>query len=229
MGSMFGQQLDHYLLSIEGTLDADTLESARKVHNETAGAPENVAAARSLGDLSHMVYIPADQSGPEAGRFLILDIWNDMEGLNKFFANPTVQEQAGMIFSQRDPVVWSPSEDFLTYHLPAPHGKNDRYIGIVRGMLPSREQSRTVHNRLVTQAVNEARAAGNLYHKVYFRLAQPGSPASLEFLAVDSWLDLAAMTKYYQDPDFQAGFQEMFAAPPATSVWNHPAGLWVEW
>ena len=62
-----GQEtLSIYLLSIRGTLSAPTLEESRSIHNETAGAPANVAAAQSLGDLSHMVYVPA--GGPEAGR-----------------------------------------------------------------------------------------------------------------------------------------------------------------
>src|SRR5205823_11841342 len=89
-----GQELERYLLSIRGTLSPPTLEAARKVHNETAGAPQNVAAARSLGDLSHMVYVPLGGGEPEAGagEFLIMDIWNSMDGLNQFFANKQVQE-----------------------------------------------------------------------------------------------------------------------------------------
>src|SRR5258707_15647008 len=86
--------LQLYLLSIRGTLAPPTLEAARAIHNQTAGAPESVAAARSLGDLSHMVYVPADQQDGNAGEFLILDIWHSMDGLNAFFANPQVQEQA---------------------------------------------------------------------------------------------------------------------------------------
>src|SRR5258707_516672 len=99
------QALERYLLSIRGTLSPDTLEAARALHNQTAGAPESVAAARALGDFSHMVYVPTgQQSASAAGEFLILDIWNNMEGLNTFFANPHVQGQAGQIFSERDPV-----------------------------------------------------------------------------------------------------------------------------
>src|SRR5579859_7003438 len=98
--------LQLYLLSIRGTLAPATLEEARGIHNQTAGAPESVAAARSLGDLSHMVYVPAGQSaGAGAGEFLILDIWQSIDGLNNFFANPQVQQGAGMIFASRDPQV----------------------------------------------------------------------------------------------------------------------------
>ena len=44
-----------------------------------------------------------------------MDVWNNLEGLNEFFANLQVQEQAGRIFSRRDPVVWAPAPaDFFT-------------------------------------------------------------------------------------------------------------------
>src|SRR5215468_3477068 len=102
-----------YLLSIRGTLAPKTLDAGRALHNQTAGDPQNVAAARSLGDLSHMVYVPVEHeghNGHSSGDFLILDQWNNLDGLNQFFANKQVQEQAGQIFSQRDPVVWAPAE-----------------------------------------------------------------------------------------------------------------------
>jgi hypothetical protein len=51
--------------------------------------PQSIAAAQSLGDLSHMVYVPTDQQGDKAGEFLILDIWNGMDGLNAFFRQPS--------------------------------------------------------------------------------------------------------------------------------------------
>jgi len=216
-----------YLLSIRGTLASPTLDASQTIHNETAGAPPNVAAAQSLGDLSHMVYVPTDQSG--SGEFLILDLWNSMEGLNQFFANPQVQEQAGRIFADRDPVVWAPAEGFFTYHLPMPHDKNDRIIGVVRGMVRSREEAQKAHNTFVASQINKARKAGNVSHEAYFRLAAPDSPEALEFFAVDVWMDASGMGQHYQDPAFQGAFQELFAAEPSASTWVHPAGHWVEW
>jgi quinol monooxygenase YgiN len=218
-----------YLLAIHGTLKAKTLEAARSTHNETAGAPPNVAAARSLGDLSHMVYVPADRQGPAAGEFLILDIWNSLEGLNQFFADPHVQQGGDLIFTKRDPAVWQPAEGFATYHFPAPHDKPERWVGVVRGPVRSRAEAQTVHNNLVGGAVNLARAAGNLSHEAYFRLAPPGSPEALEFFAVDVWMDAQGMAKYYDNPEFMKGLMQMFAAEPAATVWTHPAGQWVEW
>ena len=218
-----------YLLSIRGTLAPESLEAARAIHNETAGAPASVAAAKSLGDLSHMVYVPLGQTGPEAGEFLIMDLWNKLDGLNQFFANPQVQEQAGLIFSQRDPVVWAPAEGFHRYHFPAPYGQNERFIGIIRGPVRSCAEAMAAHNATVERHLNKARAAGNLSHEAYFRLSAPGTPESLEFFAVDVWMNASGMSDYYQDPAFGSSVQEWFAAPPVADVWVHPQGDWVEW
>ncbi len=218
-----------YLLAIRGTLASKTLEASRVLHNQTAGAPQNVAAARSLGDLSHMVYVPLDPAAQASGEFLILDVWNNLDGLNQFFANKQVQEQAGQIFSQRDPVVWTPAEGFFSYHFPAPYGKPDRFVAIVRGKVRSQPEAQAAHNAIVGQSVNGVRAVGDMSHEAYFRVAAPGSPESLEFLAVDIWMDGAGLAKTYQDPQLMEGFSKLFTAPPSATVWRHPAGDWVEW
>jgi quinol monooxygenase YgiN len=223
------QAMATYLLSIRGTLSPTKLEDARTIHNQTAGAPASVAAAQSLGDLSHMVYVPANPGADNTGEFLILDIWNNMDGLNQFFANKDVQEQAGQIFKERDPVVWSPAEGFYSYHLPSPYGKNTRIVSTVRSTLASIEQAQTVHNTLVNKLVNKARGRSNLSHVAYLRLAAPGTPEALEFFAVDTWMDAEGMAQHYQDPEFLDAFGKLFAAPPVTGMWSHPAGEWVEW
>ena len=58
-----------------------------------------------------MVYVPMEAPKKGAGEFLILDIWNSMEGLNNFFANPTVQEQAGQIFAHATRSCGQPEMD----------------------------------------------------------------------------------------------------------------------
>ena len=223
------QPMTFYLLTIRGVLKSATLEEARAIHNATAGLPANVKVAKALGDLSHKVYIPATQTGPEAGEFLILDVWNNLDGLNQFFANKDVQEQAGQIFAERDPVVWLPAPGFMNYHLPAPHGCDDRTVAMVRGRLHSLEGGLAVHNGIVTQGVNAARLHGDLSHDSYLRLAAPGTPEALEFCAIDVWMDPAGMGQYYSDPNFPAALGQLFAGQPAISSWRHPAGEWVEW
>jgi hypothetical protein len=215
-----------FLLTIRGTLAPPSLEAARQVHNQTAGAPEGVAAARSLGDLSHMVYVPANLG---YGELFIMDLWTSPTGLNQFFSNPQVEAETGRLFTQRDPVVWAPAEGFSTYHLPAPTGHNDRYIGVIRGSVASREQARATMNTIVSQGLQKARKLGNLSHEAYFRLTPPGSPESLEFIAIDVWSNLEGMNEYYNDPDFNHAFDGFYTSEPSTLSLKHPAGEWVEW
>jgi quinol monooxygenase YgiN len=217
------------LLTIRGTLAPATQEDARQLHNKTAGDPASIAAARSLGDISHMVYAPLAPATAGAGDILFMDLWTSTDGLSQFFANPQVQAQAAQIFSERDPVVWDPASDFLSYHLPAPYGQNDRFVALARGTVRSREEALAAHNTIVASQLNNARMAGTLSHEPYFRAAAPGEPETLEFLSVDVWMNASTMQQFYADPDFQAALATLFVAAPDVSAWTSPAGSWTEW
>jgi hypothetical protein len=226
-------QLTLYLLTIRGTLSPATLEEARKVHNMTAGDPQGVAAAKSLGDVSHMVYVPLPHDGHAkskgASEFLIMDLWTSTEGLNTFFSDHKVQEGGAMIFSGRDPVVWAPAQGFTSFHIPAPFGMNDRVIAVVRGTVNSMEEAKALHNTAIAKTVNKGRACGLLSHEAYFRLAAPNSPEALEYFGVDVWMSGEGLGEYYEDEDFLASFNHFFTAEAADSVWVHPKGDWIEW
>src|SRR5262245_2963984 len=227
------EQLTLYLLTIRGKLSPTTLEEARKVHNMTAGNPEGVATATSLGDVSHMVYVPLSHNGHAksdgAGEFLIMDLWHSIEGLNTFFADKQVQEGGAMIFTERDPVVWAPAEGFTTFHIPAPFGNNDRIIAVVRGTVNSKEEAKRLHNAVMTKTISKARALGMLSHESYFRLAAPDSPEALEYFGVNVWMNGESMGDYYGDEEFLAGFDGFFTAEATDSAWVHPKGDWTEW
>jgi hypothetical protein len=214
-----------YRLTVQGTIIGD-YEQARQVHNQTAGNPESVAAARVLSDLSHMVYIPVN--GP-ADQLFFLDQWTDLAGLGQFFANPQVEHSAGMLFSSREATVWTPAESYMTYHLPAPTGRNERYIGLIRGQVHSHERAREVYNRVTAETLGQARIAGHLAHEMYVKVTTPGEAESLELLGVDVWYDLEGMGRYYGDPVFSKRFDGVYTAPAATWVLHHPDGDWVEW
>jgi hypothetical protein len=222
-----------YLLTIRGTLLPATLEEARNVHNMTAGNPDGVAAAKSLGDVSHMVYVPMPHNGHAkskgAGEFLIMDLWTSPDGLNTFFSDHKVQEGGAMIFSQRDPVVWAPAEGFVSFHIPAPFGQNDRIVAVVRGTVKSKDEARKLHNDAMSKTISKARKLGMLSHEAYFRLAAPNSPEALEYFGVDVWMSGEGMGEYYSDEDFLASFNHFFTAEAADSVWVHPQGDWIEW
>jgi len=226
-------QLTLYLLTIRGTLKPSTLEEARKVHNMTAGNPDGVAAAKSLGDVSHMVYIPLQHDEHDkakgAGEFLIMDLWTSPDGLNTFFSDHNVQEGGAMIFSDRDPILWAPAQGFTSYHIPAPFGMNDRFITTARATVKSLEEARELHNKAVAKTTSKARKAGNLSHESYFRMAAPGSPEALEWLGVDVWMRPDEMMSLYEDPEFLEGFDHMFTGEANVGVWTHPKGDWTEW
>jgi len=172
---------------------------------------------------------PGSRTPPKRASFLILDLWRDMEGLNTFFANPDVQEQAGQIFRSRDPVVWAAADGFINYHFPAPGGSHERHVGVVRGMVQTHAAAREHHNALILDHLATARRRGNLSHEAYFRLAAPGAPEAMEFFAVDVWMSAAGMQEHYTDPAFLQAFGGLFAAQPAASTWQRPTGEWVEW
>ncbi|HKF35308.1 MAG TPA: hypothetical protein VKB35_00280 [Ktedonobacteraceae bacterium] len=216
-----------YLFTLFGTR-ANELEATRSVHNRVAGAPEDVAAAKSLSDLSHMVYTPVDE---QEASFVIMDLWTDLSGFNQFFSEPKRAERQAKagIFTQNEPVVWEPAEGFFAYHIPVPTGHHDRFFALLRGPVVSREQARTQVDQVRMTDIHKARAAGHLSHEAYFRLTQPGTPSSLEFLSVDGWFDLEGMMRYYQELDAGPALDGLFTAPPSTWLLKHPAGEWIEW
>jgi hypothetical protein len=222
------QGAQSYLLAIRGTRAAPDDETSRKIHNETAGAEAGVAAARALGDLSHKVFVPAKGApGSKPGELLILDVWNNLDGLNQFIANPQVQKGGGLMFGSRDPVVFAPANDLFSFHLPTPMGQQARCVGTIRGLVKSREEARTVLNASIAKGINAARKLGLVSHDMYYRVGAPGQPESLELFGVDFWYDGKGMAEYYQaEPET---FNRAFAAPPAAGVWEQPAGTWVEW
>lgn len=226
-------ELTLYLLTIRGMLSPATIEESRTVHNMTAGDPAGVAAAKSLGDVSHMVYVPLEHEGhgktKGAGEFLIMDLWTSIDGLNTFFSDHKVQEGGAMIFSERDPVVWAPAAGFTSYQIPAPFGMNDRFVTTARATVKSLEEACELHNQAVAKTVNKARKVGNLSHESYLRMAAPGSPEALEWLGVDVWMRPDEMMSLYEDPEFLEGFDHMFTGEANVGIWVHPKGDWIEW
>jgi hypothetical protein len=66
-----------YLLTVRGKVAAPTVADVRELHNATAGAPQGIAAARSLGDLSHNVYSAVNDG---SDTILFIDHWVDKPG-----------------------------------------------------------------------------------------------------------------------------------------------------
>jgi hypothetical protein len=216
-----------YLLTVRGQRVPPTLDATRTVHNATAGAPSGVAAARSLGDLSHNVY--SGISDELSGELLFLDLWNSLAGLGTFFAQKEVQEGAGTLFSGLEQVVWAPLDGFVGYHLTVPSGRSTGGLGLLRTTVSSLDKAATAFSAYTAATINKARAAGIVSHSVWARVPAPGGPPVDEIIAVDIWLDADDMNRYY---DLGVGFEHLgpvFAGTPDTSAWRSAPGDWVEW
>lgn len=224
----FALQIDptptQFLLTVEGIPAAPDREGARQAHNMAAGSDQGVAAARSLSDLSHAVYVPADPKGPN--RMLFIDFWNSVEGLMKFFADPQVQKGGEMVFKERTPIVWAPSPGLPRVSLPAPAGRNERFVGLVSGPIAARDGAERLLTEATRKALNGNRAKGLLSREWFFRADRPDA---LEAIGVDTWFDAAGMQAVYADPAEMAPLASLFTARPTTSVWMRPEGQWVEW
>ena len=218
------------LLTVMGKVNTNSVEETRKMHNQTAGNPDGVAAAKKLGDVSHMTYMPLDAATNFKNDLLFLDIWNSVEGMQQFFADPQVQAGAGMMWKAKDAILWAKLDGFLNFQLPAPYGKNERIVGIVQGKVNSIAEAQAIHNKAIASVVNLSRANGMVSHAFYVRMAAPGSPEALEVIGVDVWMNAEGMMKHYTSPEFQqCGLYPMFAGKPTSSTWVHPQGEWIEW
>lgn len=218
------------LLTVMGKVKTESVETTLQMHNQTAGNPEGVAAAKHLGDMSHMTYMPLDAEKSFKGDMLFLDFWNSLEGLNHFFSDKQVQAGAEMMWKSKDAIVWSKLEGFLNFNFPSPFGKNDRIVGLIHGKVNSIEEAQAIHNLTMEGQVKASRAAGMVSHEFYVRMAAPSSPEALEILGVDVWMSAEGMMEHYMSAEFgNSGLYKMFAGKPSSSTWIHPKGEWIEW
>jgi hypothetical protein len=222
---------DYVLLTIRGVRIVQDLDAAAKLHNETAGSAQGIAACRSLGDLSHKVYVAApggNLNDARAEELFFMDVWKSAEGLGKFFSNPDVVEQGGRLFKEKVPDVWMPATGGFTLNLPSPHDKPNRYVGILRGTVKSPEAAVGAFKEGVGGMISEARKGGLMTHELYVKLAPPAKDGSAEILAYDVWNDLDAMLAAYGSPQM-AEMGKLFTGRPSGSIWTQAPGGFNEW
>jgi hypothetical protein len=218
-----------FLFTVRGELAPKDIEASRLAHNMAAGSDQGVAAARSFSDLSHAVYVPVKPNGQGAGELLIIDYWNNPEGIGRFFSDPQVQQGGSMLFREREAVIWHSTPGLPRFSLPAPKDRNERYVGLARGPVASREGAEKILTEALRKGVNGSRAKGLMSREWFFRLNRPGEKASLEAIGVDIWFDAKGMQEVYADAAEMDRLSGLFTGVPQLSVWQKPTGEWVEW
>ena len=216
-----------FLLTVRGKAKAATTDEARATHNSTAGNPAGVAAARSLGDLSHQVF--TGYGDAQAGQVLFIDFWNSLSGLGQFFSDPQVLAGADLLFSSRDAPVWAATSGFGGFHLTIPAGRAVTGVGLIRVTVSSLDKAADAFIAYTAASINASRRHGIVSHSVWSRVPNPGEQPAPEVLGVDLWMDAEKMNGYY---DLGLGFDALgpvFAGEPDTSVWQSAPGDWTEW
>jgi hypothetical protein len=218
---------DTFLLTVRGKPVPASLDEARKLHNATAGAPPSVAGARSLGDLSHNVYVGYGES--DHSDLLFIDFWNSPTGLGRFFGNPEVQASAGQLFASRDGVVWARGNGFGEFHLAVPSGRTPQALGMLRARVTSIDDAAKAFGAYSAETINTARTHGIVSHSTWTRVPNPGENTVPEVVGIDIWLDPGDMNRYYELGLGFEHFASVFDGPPETSVWQSAPGDWIEW
>jgi hypothetical protein len=214
------------LLTVRGTM-ASPLEDTRVLHNNTAGSAPGIAAARSLGDLSHTVHVPAKTalSSLQPGELLFLDVWETAAGIMTFFADPQVKEQGGKLFSAQNATVWMPAPGAYTNHFPGRRTQSDPIVAMLRGPVASAERAIEIFAASVAKAQRDARRRGRLSHDLFVKLGE----GPVEILALDVWSDVAGMNEHYREDSHMGAIRELFTAPPQPMAWEAAPGAWSEW
>jgi hypothetical protein len=235
-----------------GTLNPKTLDEARTMHNAfvTQGPQPGIEIARSLGDLSHTLYTPAEHAGglsdAKPGELLFIDHWAEPNGMEGFFSNPLAQQAGDRLFSSRDESEWIPAPAAFTFQVPAPAGTPARFLRMLRAPVHSAEEATAVLGKLVWANLGAARRRGQLSHSLYVRPAGviaarpasnarrsggdnlPAPPEPVEILTIEFWASLEGVNEHHGDTTATSGLDDALAGPPAASVWEQVSGF-SEW
>jgi hypothetical protein len=214
-----------FLLTVLGKPNADKPASARDLHNATAGNPGGVAAAKSLGDLSHNVYLPASDGDD---RLLFLDTWNSPAGLGQFFSDAQVLEGGAALFADREAVLWMPAAGFGGYSLPVSSGRSVGAIGLMRAPVSSFDVAAPAFAADSAVKINASRQLGLVSHQLWVPAPMPGATPATEVLGVDTWLDKKDMDAWYSSATYD-DLGPAFTGAPVTSIWTSAGKDWIEW
>ena len=98
----------------------------------------------------------------------------------------------------------------------------------VRGRLAgSLTDANALHDQIAAGGHPTATSLGDLGHGVFLGTGDTGRPAD-EFVALDQWTTAEGATMLYGDPNFQAGFSQLFAEPVMPALYQR-AHDWHQW
>lgn len=217
-----------YTVFIRGQLKND-LATSKMIHDNFAGGGK--AQAQALCDQGHYVFLnllppPDGGAPPPSDAALVIDLWNDLNGLQQFIQSPDVQSFLGMLYTAPPEVTITVHPDgFTEWGMLDPINQGMPLFAFsIRDTFKSSTvaQEAIDHNSVANQAKASAMAAGDVAHRTY--LVQSNTR---QFQAIDLWNNLSGPSAVYGDPNFQAAFGAIFSAPPM--IEGYTATDWVQW
>lgn len=211
-----------FAVLVRGPLFTDDLEQAQAYHD--ALASEGEEPAKEMGDIAHDALLGTSLLGSPQGQFMGLDRWNNFEGMGAFYSNPDFGQAFGMLFSQEPTVETFEETDWAGWgDLDAADDVDERFFVVVRGTLAQDPQDAgPAHDAVASAGEAQAREAGDVAHVTFL-----GVEDDRQFLGIDVWTSSDNIEAFYGNPDFQAAFLTLFAAPPTVEVYGSTD--WHQW
>ncbi len=214
-----------YGVFVFGTLYTDDLEEAKAYHDPLASGGED--AAKMLGDFGHDALLGTALLGTEENKFLGVDRWDNVEGMQAFYSDPMFMQAFLPLFDDDGPAVETYVErpDWYTWgDMSSGDEFGDYWFVIARGTLADTpENMREAHDMVAAAGEEDVQMAGDVAHVVFLGLEDPQ-----QFLAVDIWNNSQAIEAVYGNPDFQMAFASLFM-PETISIEVYRATDWHQW
>lgn len=222
-GGAGGDAAQEAIVFVRGTLFTADMAEAKAAHDAVASGGE--AAAIAAGDFAHDTFLGVPLLGTPVNQFQAFDRWTSDENLDAFYADPTFQAAFGSLFAAPPQFESFVRADgwYGWGSLDAGDATEPHYVVVVRGTLagaPAEIQGQ--HDPIAEGGEAMASALGDVAHVAYL-----GRADDHEVLFIDVWTNDDAIEAFYGNPDFQAAFITLFAAPPSVAVFE--SNDWHQW
>ncbi len=209
---------------VRGALASTDLAKMKTTHDAVAKGGET--AAKAAGDQSHDVLLGTKLLGTTENEFMGLDTWNNLSGLQKFYADPNFIKAFSTLFkSAPAPEIFVKQDKWHGWgDLKSGDAHKPYYFVVARGTLKEKDASKAkaAHDAVAAGGESIVKAAGDVAHIVFTGLKDPQ-----EFMAIDIWKDSANIAKTYTDPNFAKGFAALFSGTPTIAVYKSTD--WHQW
>mgnify|MGYP005851173231 CR=1 FL=1 len=214
---------EEHVVVVVGTPFTADMAAMQERHDQVASGGE--AQAKAAGDAGHKVMLGTTLLGTTENQFLAIDRWPDPTHMDAVYGNPDFAKALGSLFAAPPTVgTYVKRSTWKSWGAFDSATADPHYFVVVRGTLAESDpaKAQAAHDAVAGAGEAQAKAAGDLAHLVF-----TGRDDARQFLAIDAWNDSGPIEAFYGDPQFQAAFASLFAAPPTIGVYESTD--WHQW